>query len=473
MSSAKTFAMSKDDDTPANNYRDLLKDPDVKGWYEEMLLANPVRADDYLRRLFRYCRAIGMSPAQIVARAKDQDGGRRAVEQRYTQFATLMRNPHKPVDHKQPDDVQGVKPEICATGHPASYVGNYGKALRSYLAYQGMALRRIKVGDTDAAPTLEGVPPPTKDHVRRAIKAADDRGKVVIAFRAWTGVRPEVLGRPDASDGLVLQDLPELRIKDGIVTFDKMPNQVVVRQKLSKIHRPETKFLPAEGCRYLKAYLERRAAHGEELGPDSAIVSSDRYRSRRFLEEQAIAGIVRKAFRAIGLPNRPYDLRNFFIAGLESAEHEGMIGHVKKEFFIGRKREIDLVYTHGRYVSPEALEELREEYRRCEPYLGARPEPAAAAAEMPPVDYHELAKAMLEEDYARLKEKTGLDAFPKPAWSAEVRRIQELENQVQDLRARVEANGATVSTSRSASRRRSGASSGRAARRRMPGASLA
>ena len=421
-------AMPKDDSTTANTYRSLLADPDVKGWYDEMVLANPVRAEDYLRRLFRYCRAITMTPAQIVARAKDQDGGSRAVERRYTQFAALMKAPHKPMDHKQSDEIQGTKPELCAKGHPASYVGNYGKTLRSYLAYHGVALRRIKVGDTDAAPTLEGVPPPTKDHVRTALKAADDRGKVVIAFRAWTGVRPEVLGKPDASDGLVLGDLPELQLRNGLATFDKMPTVIIVRSKLSKIHRQETKFLPAEGCRYLKAYLERRAAHGEDLGDDSAVVTSDRYKSRRFLEEQAVAGIVRKAFRAIGLPNRPYDLRNFFVTGLETAEFNGKISHVRKEFFIGRKKEIDLVYTQGRYVSPETLEELREEYRRCEAYLGAKPDAVPVET-----DEVEALRAEVQEAVAKIQSRDPSVRAELEAFRQQVEEMRQLRDDLLPL----------------------------------------
>ncbi len=87
MLSIELPTMSRDDEPVGGTYRSLHRDPDLKGWYEEMVLANPVRADDYLRRLFRYCRALVMTPAQIVARAKDEDGGRRAVERRYTQFA--------------------------------------------------------------------------------------------------------------------------------------------------------------------------------------------------------------------------------------------------------------------------------------------------------------------------------------------------------------------------------------------------
>ncbi len=438
--------MTKTSDSRANHsvnaHRALLADPDVQKWYDEMAMGNKVRAEDYLRRLHRYCRAVGRTPTQLAAKAQDPDGGRRAVEDRFLDFAGLLKRSHKPADHAQPLDVRGVDPQLCAQGHPASYANNYRKALASWMARHDVVLRRMNLGDTDAAPTLEGVPFLTKDHVRTALRATDERGKVVFAFRAWTGVRPEVLGNDDASDGLVLRHLPELRVRGKTVTFDRMPTQVLVPPKLSKIRRAELKFLPSEGCRYLKAYLEWRAANGEDLGPDSPVVRSDRYTTRRFLETKRISGIVRSALRAIGLPNRPYDLRNTFIAGLEAAEHDGKIGHTNKEFFIGRKREIDLRYTHFRAMPPDAAERLRAEYKACEPYLGARPTAEiAAVSELTEDQAKMIAKAMLEEDRARLAEY-GLKESPAPAWAIP-EEIRRLKAEVQELRAKLEGPGAS------------------------------
>ena len=381
-----------------NAHHTLLGEPDVLAWYKEISLVHNVRAEDYLRRLHRYCRAIGVTPAKLVARAKDENGGRKGVERQFQAFAALLRAPHKPEDHGQANE-HGVKPEKCAKGHPASYVGNYGKTLRSYMAFQDIALRRIPLGDQDAAPTLEGVPLLTKVNVRTALRAADLRGRVVIAVRAWTGLRPEVLGKPDASDGLILRDLPELRIKEGVVTFDRTPTVVLVRRALSKIHRPEVKFLPPEACTLLKEYLEHRALNGEELGPDSAIVTSDRYSATKFLETQSLSRIVKEALVAAGVPNRAYDLRNYFIMGLEAAEHDGKLTHADKEFFIGRKKEIDAKYTKFRVLPPEVVERLRETYKACEPYLGARAE-TLVATEAP--DVGAIADAIAQEVWKRL-----------------------------------------------------------------------
>lgn len=424
--------MSKDDETvgnsPVNAHRVLLTDPDVKAWYEEIMLANEVRADDYLRRFHRFCAAAVVKPARLVAKAKDPDGGRRFVERKYHEFAAVMLRPHKPADHALPEDRQGVKPEKCAHGHPPSYVGNYGKTLRSYMAYHDIVLRRIVVGDTDAAPTLEGVPLLTKEHVRTVLTAAESRGKVIIAFRAWTGVRPEVLGKPKGTDGLVLRDLPELHVRGKTVTFDAIPTQVIVRYKLSKIHKQELKFLPEEGCRYLKEYLEWRANNGEDLGPDSAVVRSDRYSTRRFLETQRISGIVRQALRAAGLPNRPYDLRNFFIDGLESAEHEGKIGHNNKEFFIGRKKEIDLRYTRFRPLRADVVEQLRAEYRACEPYLGA------ASEGMPPqADMIEALRAEVQEAVAKIQSGDPSVRAELEAFRRDIEELRQLRDELRPL----------------------------------------
>ncbi len=363
----------RDDHAAVNAHRVLLVDRDVKGWYDELAQSNEGTAEDNLRRLYRYCRAIGMTPAQIVARAMNADGGRRAVERRLSEFMGLLKKPHKPVDHAQPMNVRGADTAKCGRGHPDSYAGNYNKTLRSWLRYHDILLRRLNVGDYDAAPTLEGVPYLTKQQVRTAVRAAKDpRAKVIITCDAWTGIRPEVLGKRDGSIGLVLGDFPEMGLKDGVVAFPRFPTLVIVRRRLSKINRQELKFLGAEGCTYLKEYLEQRALRGEELALDTPVIRSDRYATRRFMETQRLTGIVRETFRAVGIPNRPYDLRNFFVDALAAAEHDGKIGHVDKEFFIGRRREIDLRYTRHRVVSPEAVEQLRTTYKACESYLGAR-----------------------------------------------------------------------------------------------------
>jgi len=87
-----------------NGHRSLLTNPEVRGWYDEMAQRNEGTAEDDLRRLYRYRRAVGTTPARIVAMARREDGGRRAVERALSEFMDLLKRPLKPADHAQPED---------------------------------------------------------------------------------------------------------------------------------------------------------------------------------------------------------------------------------------------------------------------------------------------------------------------------------------------------------------------------------
>src|SRR5439155_25477082 len=132
--------------------------------------------------------------------------------------------------------------------------------------------RKFKVRNAGATPTLDEERVPSKDELRSILSGASTRGRVVISFLAFSGLRPEVLGNYGGSDGLRLGDLPEVRIVGQEVTFLKIPTVVVVRPELSKAGHRYLTFLPSEGCDYLKAYLESRLASGEKLGLDSPII---------------------------------------------------------------------------------------------------------------------------------------------------------------------------------------------------------
>ncbi len=94
------------------------------------------------------------------------------------------------------------------------------------------------------------------------------RGKVTCSMMAFGAFRPEVFGNFVGDEGLVVGDLPEVKIEhvldgrgevvDGKVSFGAVPAMVVVRKSLSKVGHQYFAFLPEEGCRYLKNYLEWR-----------------------------------------------------------------------------------------------------------------------------------------------------------------------------------------------------------------------
>jgi len=101
-----------------------------------------------VRVLDRYCTAVKTTPASIVARAKDQDGGRRAVEHNLQDFVIAMRKPHKPSSHAE-DDMDSEAARRCSRGHMPGYVNRFPKVLRSYLDHHDVVMRKIYVGDTD------------------------------------------------------------------------------------------------------------------------------------------------------------------------------------------------------------------------------------------------------------------------------------------------------------------------------------
>jgi len=159
-------------------------------------------------------------------------------------------------------------------GKAPAYIDNYLKAVRSWLNFHEITLvRRIKIGNRNATPTIEDERVPTRDELRTIFYYARPRARCSIALMAFSGLRPETLGNIRGTDGLMIRDLPELRIEDRHVRFTKMPTMIVVRPSLSKAKHKYFTFLTSEGCEYLKAYLEKRLASGEELTAESAVIA--------------------------------------------------------------------------------------------------------------------------------------------------------------------------------------------------------
>ncbi len=82
----------------------------------------------------------------------------------------------------------------------------------------------------------------------------------------------ETLGIFNGTDGLVIGDLPESKIQNGKIEFEKLPTVVRVRPALSKTKHEYITFLSGEGANYLKAYLDARISEGERLTEDSPLV---------------------------------------------------------------------------------------------------------------------------------------------------------------------------------------------------------
>ena len=195
---------------------------------------------------------------------------------------------------------------------------------------------------------------------------------------AFADLRPESIGNYDGSDGLRLGDLPEVKIENGQVVFEKMPTMIVVRASLSKTRHKYFTFLSSEGCTYLKEYLEERNRTKEELTPNSPLIAHERAdaETKPFMLTRKITELIRKAMRKAGVYKRPYVLRAYAETQLVIAESKAKISHPYLQFIAGHKGDIEARYsTNKGRLPPDMIEDIREAYRRCEPFLSTVAQP--------------------------------------------------------------------------------------------------
>jgi hypothetical protein len=158
------------------------------------------------------------------------------------------------------------------------------------------------------------------------------------------GLRLQVLGNHDASDGLTLADMPDIAVQDSTAACLTSPPMIVVRRTLSKARHQYYTFLTENGTRKLLAYLNERIARGETLTLDSAVIAPDTiyktYRGnnagKRFLPTRKITDDIRKTLRP-RFAWRPYVLGAYFDTQLLMAESRGKIAHDFRVFFMGQK----------------------------------------------------------------------------------------------------------------------------------------
>ena len=330
----------------------------LRRWYENLARGSPITAQTNARTLIRFCRLVEMTPSEMVEAATNN---RREFEDRLFDFVT----------------------ELQKQGKAPTYIAGYLKCVKSWLRFNDIILvRKIKTGNTALTPTIEDERVPTKEELSQIFNYAKERGRCSIALMAFSGLRPKVLGNSMGTDGLELRDLPELEINNHTVSFTKTPTRINVRHELSKTKQKYLTFLGPEGCGYLKSYLEKRIAQGEELTPRSAVIAyrkgygntgfrdgerEDKHITRKTLTQE-IRSIMRPKYKW-----RPYVLRAYFDTQLLVAENNGKIAHAYRQFFMGHKGNMEARYTTNKGRLPESvIDDMREAYRRSLEYLETR-----------------------------------------------------------------------------------------------------
>ena len=99
-------------------YSSLLEDVDVRRWYENVARGSRVTADVYLRRLGALCQSFGRSPKDLLGMNEAE------LYNLLLDYVSMMER----------------------EGHADSYIKSALKAVKSWLAHNGIEIRRkIKI----------------------------------------------------------------------------------------------------------------------------------------------------------------------------------------------------------------------------------------------------------------------------------------------------------------------------------------
>ncbi len=325
-------------------YGYLLKDRDIARWKHNTEAGSRITGDVYLRRLGSFCIEMEKTPQQLV-------------KMRDKTLSDLM------------DDYIIMREK---KGNAGSYINSTIKAVKSWLLFNGIKLpRRIKIRDANISVTLKNERIPTQEELKRIFNAGDSRERTACAIVAFTGVRIGVLGNYKGTDGLKIEDMPDLSVDGDQITFLKIPAQINVRAELSKTGKKYITFLGQEGCMYLENYLIERIRSGEVITPESAIITASKlgYRAKQHITAVNVGDLMRNAIRNAGFNGRPYVLRAYFDSRLLMAQDERLIIRDYRSFFMGHVGDIESKYTTDKKLSQDQIESMRSAYLKSTKYL--------------------------------------------------------------------------------------------------------
>lgn len=334
-----------------SKYLALQMDEGVARWLRNIERGSPITAEVALRRLGRACEMLQLTPKQMVAKANEnlklfQD----MLEDFFFQLEKEKKSPQ--------------------------YIAGILKHVRLWLRYNDITLtRKIKVRNSSATPTIENEQVPSQEELSKIFRNSSSRVRLAEVLIAFADLRPESIGNHDGSDGLMLSDMPEIKIENKQVVFNKIPSIINIRAPLSKAKHKYFTFLSAEGCGYLKEYMEERIRAGEKLSKESPIVSHERTETaiKPFMITRKISHLIRMAMRKSGVYKRPYVLRAYAETQLIISESKGKISHPYLQFIAGHKGDIEARYsTNKGRLPPEMIEGMRNAYQQCEPFLSTQ-----------------------------------------------------------------------------------------------------
>ena len=340
--------------------------PEVVRWNRELSLRSKLTADGYVRRLALFCDIAGISPADLVRRARARP---ESVRRLLSDYAVAQ---------------QG-------RGRSPAYIRKVLFALRSWLDHNGVEFTRLpKIGGRDGL-TIENERVPSADDLRRLLGVLSARGRVCALLMAQSGVRPGVLGAIDASDGLRLGDLSEFYLKK--LEFERVPFVVRIRSTRDKIGKGYLTFGGPELAEAILAYVHERVARGDTLTADSPLIGALGSGVGRegkgpkpagtFVSTKSITEDLREGIRRSGLSFRPYVLRARFATACLIGEQHGTVTRDVREFWMGHDLgSVQNRYTLGKRLTDETIEAMRSAYERTLPFVSVLQAPRTSNEEV-------------------------------------------------------------------------------------------
>lgn len=373
-------------------YIDLLQDKDIKRWYDNCARGSIITADTYLRRLGSYCITYKTTP-QKIAKKKEKDA--------YNMIMDFVSDMEK-------------------RGFAGAYIESTLKGIRSWLAYNDISItKRVKITNARISSTLSNERVPTQPELKKIFLSSNLQGRVASVLLAHSGLRIHVLGNYTGDDGLRLSDFSELSIEKGKVVFKKVPTLITVKPNLSKSRHQYFTFLSEEGCEYLASYLEERMRNGENLAPNSPIITP-KVKTKDFIATTNIGDTIRKGIRGAGFEWRPYVLRSYFDTQLMLAESKGLVLRDYRVFWMGHTGDIEHTYTTNKSKLPiTVIDDMREAYKKGQEFLQTKEYAAPKVKEITDIFRKQLLKAIGYSD--KDIEKMKLDEISEETFNESIR----------------------------------------------------
>lgn len=368
-----------------SKYNWLLQDEDTARWLRNIERGSPLTAQVMKRRFGKTCELLGMKPKEMIVKARED-------------LKTFQ------------DNLEDLVSRLEEEGKAPQYIAGIMKSVKSWIRYNDIILtRKIKISNLNSTPTIENEQIPSQEELARIFRNSSSRIRLAESLIAFADLRPETIGNYNGSDGLKLRDLPEVKIENNQVIFDKIPTMIIVRSLLSKARHKYITFLSSEGCKYLKEYLEERIRSGEKLNAESPLIAHERSESstRLFLITNKLCDLIRKSMRKAGVYKRPYVLRAYAETQLIISESKGKISHPYLQFIAGHRGDMEARYsTNKGRLPPEMIEGIRNSYKQCEQFLSTTAQPVEQMTVVKEAKLEALksiAKSIFGIDLAELK----------------------------------------------------------------------